>query len=119
MNIEFMSYKLSPEVEFGNIEYKKETLINTEYKINKLGTQMLYRLYQGSGYTTYYLGVADDGNIVGLSENDLNKSFKILQKVSKNIYAKLINFNKMKAKDKDKFYMKIVFKKTLNNRFNF
>ncbi len=119
MNIEFMSYKLSPEVEFGNIEYKKELLINTDYKINKLGTQMLYRLYQGSGYVIYYLGVADNGEIVGLLENDLKKSFELLQKVSEKIGAKLINFNKMKAKDKDKFYMKIVFKKTLNNTFDF
>jgi GTPase len=80
---------------------------------------MLYRLYQGSGYVIYYLGVADNGEIVGLLENDLKKSFELLQKVSEKIGAKLINFNKMKAKDKDKFYMKIVFKKTLNNTFDF
>ena len=114
-----MRYKLNPEVEFGNIEYKKELLINTDHKINKLGTQMLYRLYQGSGYVIYYLGVADNGDIVGLSENDLTKSFELLQKVSNKIDAKLINFNKMKANDNNKFYMKIVFKKTLNNAFDF
>jgi len=119
MNIEFMSYKLSPEVEFGNIEYKKELLINTDHKINKLGTQMLYRLYQGFGYVIYYLGVTDDGEIVGLFEKDLSKSFELLQKVSKKIDAELIHFNKMEAKDADKFYMKIVFKKTLNNLFDF
>ena len=28
-----MSYKLSPEVEFGNIEYKKELLINLKSNI--------------------------------------------------------------------------------------
>lgn len=114
-----MNYKLSPEVEFGNIEYKKELLINTDYKINKLGTQMLYRLYQGYGYVIYYLGVTDDGEIVGLSEKDLSKSFELLQKVSEKIGAELIHFNKMEAKDADKFYMKIVFKKTLNNLFDF
>ena len=109
-----MSYKLSPEVEFGNIEYKKELLINTDHKINKLGTQMLYRLYQGNGYVIYYIGVCDDGKIVGLSKKELSKSFLILQKVSNKIDAKLINFIKKEVKNTKKYYMKVIFKKDLN-----
>ena len=87
-------YKLQAEVECGNIEYKMVINNNTEHKINKLGTQMLYRLYQGSGYVIYYIGVCDDGKIVGLSKKELSKSFLILQKVSNKIDAKLINFIK-------------------------
>ena len=107
-------YKLQAEVECGNIEYKMVINNNTEHKINKLGTQMLYRLYQGSGYVIYYIGVCDDGKIVGLSKKELSKSFLILQKVSNKIDAKLINFIKKEVKNTKKYYMKVIFKKDLN-----
>ena len=107
-------YKLQAEVECGNIEYKMVINNNTEHKINKLGTQMLYRLYQGSGYVIYYIGVCDDGKIVGLSKEKLSKSFLILQKVSNKIDAKLINFIKKEVKNTKKYYMKVIFKKDLN-----
>ena len=107
-------YKLQAEIECGNIEYKMVINNNTEHKINKLGTQMLYRLYQGSGYVIYYIGVCDDGKIVGLSKEKLSKSFLILQKVSNKIDAKLINFIKKEVKNTKKYYMKVIFKKDLN-----
>jgi len=109
-----VDYKLQAEVECGNIEYKMVINNNTEHKINKLGTQMLYRLYQGNGYVIYYIGVCDDGKIVGLSKKELSKSFLILQKVSNKIDAKLINFIKKEVKNTKKYYMKVIFKKDLN-----
>jgi GTPase len=55
----------------GNVEYKFKLVKITTLKITKLTTQMLYRFMQGDGKAEYYLGVMDDGKIVGLTENEL------------------------------------------------
>ena len=55
----------------GNIEYKYKLVKITRLKINKLTTQMLYRFIQGNGKAEYYLGIMDDGKVIGLSEGEL------------------------------------------------
>ena len=55
----------------GNIEYKYKLVKITRLKINKLTTQMLYRLIQGNGKAEYYLGIIDNGKVIGLSEGEL------------------------------------------------
>ena len=55
----------------GNVEYKFKLVKATPLKITKLTTQMLYRFMQGNGKAEYYLGVMDDGKVVGLTENEL------------------------------------------------
>jgi len=55
----------------GNVEYKFKLIKATPLKITKLTTQMLYRFMQGNGKAEYYLGVMDDGKVVGLTENEL------------------------------------------------
>jgi len=55
----------------GNVEYKFKLVKATPLKITKLTTQMLYRFMQGNGKAEYYLGVMDDGRVVGLTENEL------------------------------------------------
>ena len=106
--------KLQSEKETGNIEYKIRLCNDTEEKINQLGTQMLYRLYQGKGYVIYYLGVCDNGDIMGIFENDLDISFSLLKRVSKKIGAELIKFIKINIDGTDKFYMKVILKKKLD-----
>ena len=106
--------KLQSEKETGNIQYKIRLCNDTEEKINQLGTQMLYRLYQGEGYVIYYLGVCDNGDIMGIFENDLDISFSLLKRVSKKIGAELIKFIKINIDGTDKFYMKVILKKKLD-----
>ena len=106
--------KLHSEKETGNIEYKIRLCNDTEEKINQLGTQMLYRLYQGKGYVIYYLGVCDNGDVLGILENDLDNSLSLLKKVSNKIGAELINFIKINIEGTDKFYMKLILKKNLD-----
>ena len=55
----------------GNVEYKFKLVKATPLKITKLSTQMLYRFMQGNGKAEYYLGVMDNGEVVGLTENEL------------------------------------------------
>ena len=55
----------------GNVEYKFKLVKTNTLKITKLTTQMLYRFIQGNGKAEYYLGVMDDGKVIGLNENEL------------------------------------------------
>lgn len=41
--------KLDKELDYGNIEYKRELINLDEETINRRTTQMKYRIYEGSG----------------------------------------------------------------------
>tara|TARA_B100000963_G_C22584509_1_gene652423 strand:+ start:1018 stop:1386 length:369 start_codon:yes stop_codon:yes gene_type:complete len=73
MTLEFKSQLdyMPPENGGGHIEYKFKLIKITQLKITKLTTQMLYRFMQGNGKAEYYLGVMDDGKVIGLNENEL------------------------------------------------
>ena len=55
----------------GEIEYKFKLIKNTRIKMNRLTTQMLYRFIQGEGVAEYYLGIMDDGKVIGMNEGEL------------------------------------------------
>src|SRR3989338_5742316 len=55
--------------------------------VQKLVSQLKYRLYEGQGEAIYELGVADDGTLTGLSENELKDSILQLERMCKELYA--------------------------------
>ena len=77
--------KLDKEDEYGNIEYKRELLNLDEDTINKRMTQMKYRIYEGYGEALYFIGVTDDGNLVGLNEDEYKQSIDNLELIATNI----------------------------------
>jgi len=50
-----------PENVKGNIEYKRQLLNCTTTRLEKLKTQMSFRLDEGNGFCIYRIGVEDDG----------------------------------------------------------
>ena len=58
---------LQPEVEEGNIEYKRFILNLSPHRFEQLTSQMKWRLSEGQGEAIYYIGVEDDGSIYGLN----------------------------------------------------
>lgn len=74
-----------PESDNGNIEYKQQLLNLTPHRFQQLATQMKYRLHQGEGECVYELGIADNGDIIGLSESDMNQSVGNLNLIAKEI----------------------------------
>ena len=73
-NLTFTNTKLENkcrENHEGGIEYKFKLIESTRLKMNRLTTQMLYRFIQGDGMAEYYIGVMDDGKVVGLNESEL------------------------------------------------
>ncbi len=74
--------KLPPENECGCAEYKYKfdegILEKRPKRIEQLQTQMLYRINEGCGHCIYYLGVSDDGDIKGISFEEITYSESVL-----------------------------------------
>uniref|UniRef100_A0A6C0DAQ2 Tr-type G domain-containing protein n=1 Tax=viral metagenome TaxID=1070528 RepID=A0A6C0DAQ2_9ZZZZ len=74
--------KLDRECDDGNIEYKRELLNLDEDKFNKRLTQMKYRLFEGFGECLYFIGVGDDGSLLGLDIKEYTESIKNLEDIA-------------------------------------
>lgn len=86
------------ESENGKIEYKLLLNTNDENRLQELATQMKYRLEEGGGEAFYIIGVSDNGEILGLSESELNKSLEILSRIASIINAKIVHMRKVQVK---------------------
>lgn len=87
--------KLNRESNDGNIEYKwkfNKDIINND-KIEKLVSQMRYRIIEGNGIAFYYIGVKDNGNCDGILWNDLLYTLDIIKILSKKLTANIVNIN--------------------------
>lgn len=94
--------KLEQEKEDGNIEYKRELLNLNEDKINKRMTQMKYRIYEGSGEAFYFIGVTDNGTLLGLNETEYIESVRNLELIASRINCSII---KITESNKNKFFI--------------
>ena len=83
--------KYPPEDEYGNIEYKSKLVDKNEDRINGIATQMRYRTNEGSGEAIYVIGVSDNGDFVGVNDDEFTKSFNNLSLAAdKNSYSMTI-----------------------------
>ena len=78
-----------PENDYGNIEYKRKLDPKNQTRFSRLQTQMLWRLYEGNNEAVYFLGIDDDGQISGLTKEDLDKSIEIFNKLVKHCKASI------------------------------
>ena len=85
--------KLDKELDYGNIEYKRELINLDDETLNRRITQMKYRIYEGSGEAFYLIGVSDDGTILGINESEYNESISNLEKISKRIDCYIIKIS--------------------------
>ncbi|BCU68188.1 elongation factor 1-alpha [Sulfolobales archaeon HS-7] len=80
---------MEPERDEGAIEYKLLLSADNVDRLERLATQMKYRLEEGGGEAIYFLGVSDDGQVKGITEVELTRSVEILGKVAEVINAKV------------------------------
>lgn len=105
-------HQFNPEIEEGNIEYKR-TLANVDNdKLENLTSQTKWRLQEGNGIAYYIIGINDDGSIYGLTKKDINLSIKTLSNICDKINAKIID--KIIYPFNDTFYTKITIKYNFN-----
>lgn len=67
----------------GYVEYKWKLIDKDPHRVQKLATQMQYRLTEGNGEAIYRLGVQDNGFSVGLGDEDLGRSLHTLRTVAR------------------------------------
>jgi len=89
---------LTPEKDDGNIEYKLSLCDIDDNIINKRITQMKYRLYEGNGEALYFIGVMDDGSLLGLSEEEYNESVTNLKLIAEKIDSSIIKISEYQNK---------------------
>lgn len=66
---------LNPEIEEGNIEYKRFLINLDNTRLEQLATQMKWRLNEGNNEAIYYLGVNDNGSLYQMNENEKKETF--------------------------------------------
>jgi GTPase len=69
---------MDPEKDDGNIEYKSKLIGKGEPRIDCLASQMRYRCDEGSGEAIYVIGVSDNGDFVGVDDDEFTESFNNL-----------------------------------------
>ncbi|KAG8757742.1 hypothetical protein FRC14_001571 [Serendipita sp. 396] len=82
--------KLTPEVEQGNVEYKLILMNPSPERLQKLVTQMNWRLMEGGGQAYYQLGVADSGELVGLTRYEMEATLETLESMAGELGASVL-----------------------------
>lgn len=98
-NINNLLYKTyDEELDNGNKEYKLKLIGITSDKLEKRITQMKFRLQEGNGECYYFLGVEDNGNPLGISEEELKESIGVIQIMVNKIKAEILKIEYFKGK---------------------
>ena len=105
-----MSIYLDPEIEEGNIEYKRCLIENDDYRIESLISQMIWRIKEGNGEAIYYLGIEDDGTFYNWTCKEKKLTMIIFKNIIKKANLKIIKLTKhfYKIDNKENYYMKII-----------
>lgn len=81
---------LVPEVEEGNREYKFKLTDLTDDQLTHRITQLNWRLNEGNDEAFYLIGVEDNGNQLGLSDEDLQESLRNLQFIADQVGCEMM-----------------------------
>ncbi|KAJ1821937.1 hypothetical protein LPJ60_002312 [Coemansia sp. RSA 2675] len=78
--------QLPPESDgSGNVEYKTKLNPENEARTTHLATQLKWRLAEGNGHAVYVLGVHDDGEVVGISDVELQLTIQTIEDMARQL----------------------------------
>ena len=94
-------YDITKNGERNNIEFKEN--LNVDYHLNTdrkqhLASQMKYRMEKGAGEAIYFIGVHDEGHLIGLPEHEYEETIFVLKSIAQEIGADILELEKHKAK---------------------
>lgn len=104
------------ECEDGNIEYKLKIINKNNKRLHELTTQMSYRLNEGSGECIYVLGVKDNGELIGINNEEYNESLKNITDFSKTNDSIIVNISK-KEIENNKYIYEILIRENIENKY--
>lgn len=102
---------LQPEVEEGNIEYKRFILNLSPHRFEQLTSQMKWRLNEGKGIAYYFIGVEDNGSIYGINNIQFKNSINNINKLVKKCNGKIDKVEKIKYNNHFYYKVKLISKK--------
>ena len=106
---------MEPEKNDGNIEYKLKLINKSSERIEELATQMRYRLNEGHGECFYIIGVKDNGNIQGITEDEFNISDNILKDIANKLDVNITLLSSKDITSSKKMYEYLIREK--NNKY--
>ncbi|KAJ2868015.1 hypothetical protein GGH94_000435 [Coemansia aciculifera] len=78
--------QLPPESDgSGNVEYKTKLNPENGARTTHLATQLQWRLAEGNGHAVYVLGVHDDGEVIGISDVELQLTIQTLENMARQL----------------------------------
>lgn len=91
----FPSMTFEPESFNGHIEYKRTLANCSERRIQEYATQMQWRIMENikHQYAIYYIGIDDDGTIIGLDTDSIISSIEHFIEIAQSISASLTGIN--------------------------
>jgi elongation factor 1-alpha len=93
-------YDITKYGERKNIEFKEN--LNVDYHLKKdrkqhLASQMKYRMEKGDGEAIYFIGVHDEGHLIGLPDSEYDESIFVLRSIAQEINAEILEIEKHPA----------------------
>lgn len=79
---QYSNKNLPPESPAGNVEYKLKIINPSKQRFEHLVTQMKWRLGEGKGEAIYIIGIQDNGQLIGLSKEEMQDSLNILKQMA-------------------------------------
>jgi GTPase len=86
---------LVPENNEGNCEYKRYLINLSDYRMERLITQMNWRLVEGNNEAIYYLGVNDNGSLYNWTKEEQKETMRNFRILVKRCNAIIIKFSKI------------------------
>ena len=90
---------LGKEKSDGGVEYKWKITSLSEEKLERIATQMKYRIQEGGGEAIYEIGVRDNGQLIGVSERELELTLSNLRQAAEKIGAKITILRELKGRE--------------------
>ena len=108
-------FKILPEPQEGNIEYKQNICELTIEKLEKYSTQLKFRLNEGNGIAYYIIGIRDNGIIDGLSRCQIIESMINFDKMKNNFNGISLKYNIYNLNQNNDNYISVI--KVINNNY--
>ena len=100
---------MDKEVEYGNVEYKRQLSLNISYRVTGLIGQMQWRLDEGNGKAIYMLGLNDDGTVYKFKDEEESETLSSIRTLAIFTNASVHNIIKHNLLNHQYFYEVIIY----------
>ena len=104
------------EDDFGDTEYKLFIHTKNPLSIEKMESQIRYRINEGDGECVFILGITDSGILIGLTKNEYEESKTILYNICTKNHYSIMELRQVELEDK-KIVYEFLIREVDNNKY--